>query len=223
MFYKNQISDYKSLKDRVYSYLQDQILKGNIKPGGRIMEKEICLKLNVSRTPIREALMKLETEKFIQIIPHRGFIVKEITLEELEEMFTVIGCLEGIVAAISISKMKEHEFNMLNRAFEKMKSSLQKNNHREYIKWNLEFHEIYIKASGNKLIYEIIALLKKRFYEHSAKMRQLPEWEKKSMEGHQKILELLNKKDAKKVERYLREVHWGFKENLAFIKKAYHF
>jgi DNA-binding GntR family transcriptional regulator len=213
----------RSLKDRVYLYIQSQIVSGNIKPGERVWEKEICSKLNISRTPVREALMKLEAEKFIQIIPHRGFIVRELTLKEIQEIYDVVGCLEGRAAAKTVATLDSQQLETLNGTMEEMRKALGINDLKEFNKQNLKFHDVYIRAFGNNLICEIIALLKKRFYEHSVKLRMLPEWEKKTMAEHEKILELINKRDAESLERFIREVHWGFQEHLPYIKKAYSF
>jgi DNA-binding GntR family transcriptional regulator len=213
----------KSLKDRVYFYLQSQITSGNIRPGERVMEKQICSKLNISRTPVREALMKLEAEKFIHIIPRRGFIVRELTLKEIEEIYDIVGCLEGRAAAKTVNTLDSQQRETLNRAMGEMRKALARDDLGEFNKHNLKFHEVYIKAFGNNLIYEIIALLKKRFYEHSVKLRMLPEWEKKTMAEHEKILKLIDKRDAEGLEQFIREVHWGFQEHLPYIRKAYSF
>lgn len=214
--------DYPSLKDRVYSFLREQINAGNLKPSEKIREKGICSKLNVSRTPLREALMKLEGEKIIQIIPRHGFIVKKLTLKEIEEIFDAIGCLEGFAVMKAIANMKNRHFEEMDKAMDIMERYKEENDIDAFNKWNIKFHDVYIKASENDIIYEIVNSLKKRFYENPARrMIILPDWIEKAMQEHTKILNLLKSGKSIEAERFIREVHWNYENNFAFIKRAF--
>src|SRR5256885_4934773 len=84
------------MPDGVVSRLRHLLIEGEIPPGGRIPERELCASLSISRTPLREALKVLATEGLVLLLPNRGARVAEITAKDVEDMFQVIGALEGL-------------------------------------------------------------------------------------------------------------------------------
>jgi len=214
------VLNYKSLKDHVYKYLYDKINSGSLKPGEKINENQLCKDLNVSRTPIREALIQLEDEEFIIRLPRRGFMVKEISLEKIKEIYEIIGCLEGFAAHLAVERMNEKDMLSLKKAIDKMDDSIDNKNLHDYFKLQRNFHNIYISACGNDELFSIITSLKKRFVKKAYFMHENEDILYKTLrnnnKGHRKIYNFLEKHDGQGVEIYLRDIHWNF-ENANLI------
>jgi DNA-binding GntR family transcriptional regulator len=115
---------YKSLKDLVYVYLYEKINQGTIKPNEKINENLICRDLQVSRTPVREALIKLEDEGYLKRMPRRGYIVREVTRDKIREIYEIIGCLEGLAASLAIDRMTGKDIILLETLVEKMNEAI---------------------------------------------------------------------------------------------------
>lgn len=213
--------NYESLAEMVYKHLQEQITKGNLKSGERIKETEICKSMGISRTPIREALIKLEAEGFVQILSRRGFVVKELTLKEFKNIYSIIGCLEGYAASRAISKLTKKDYFLFRKYADNMKKAMLDKKYYEFDKTNVLFHNVYLEANENELILKTVSLLKKRIYDQRANLKIIPEWYEKVIPEHETIIKLFEKKDTNKIENYLRDVHWNFEKDLLFIKKAF--
>jgi DNA-binding GntR family transcriptional regulator len=206
---------YKSLKELVYAYLYEKINQGTIKPSEKINENLICEDLQVSRTPVREALIKLEDEGYIKRMPRRGFIVREVSLDKIREIYEIIGCLEGLAASLAIDRMTGKDIILLETLVEKMDEAIKNKKLREYFKLQRDFHDVYISASGNEELYNILLSLKKRFVKKAYFTREndqeLYTALKRFNDGHKEIVTLIKKSNKKGVVDYLKEVHWNFK------------
>ena len=91
---------FKTLKDHVYDYIAEQILLGKLQPEEKINENAVCKELSISRTPVREALIQLSSEGILDNVPRKGFVVKNMTEKEAQELYTIIGHLDGLSAAL---------------------------------------------------------------------------------------------------------------------------
>ena len=108
-----QISEVKQLRDIIFEHLRQEILDGNLRPNDRLIERDIAAKLNVSRTPIREALRKLETEGFVEHLPRKGIVVRGLNITEIEEIYDIRRELECLVVRKAISTITEHDIQKM--------------------------------------------------------------------------------------------------------------
>ncbi|WP_312095119.1 GntR family transcriptional regulator, partial [Aminipila sp.] len=92
---------FQSLKDHVYDYIADQILKGNLLPNEKINENKICQELNISRTPVREALIQLSSEGVLENVPRKGFVLRTLNPREAAEIYEVVGLLDGYASVLA--------------------------------------------------------------------------------------------------------------------------
>lgn len=205
--------NYKSLKDHVYDYISTKINDGTLKPKERINESQICDSLSVSRTPVREALMQLTSDGYLENLPRRGFIVKEIDSKKVSEIYAIIGCLEGMAAALALKNLKKSDISMLKVLVEKMDDAIMSREYNEYYKLQTTFHETFILASNNTELHNLITDTKKSFIKQSYYagisdddlFRALEE----TNNEHKRIVELFEEGNAVNLENYLREVHWS--------------
>src|SRR5574342_246389 len=96
-----------SIREHAYLYLKEMILEGEFKAGDRLIERELAVKLNISRTPIREALFRLESQGFVKTVPRKGVIVSNISDEDIMEVFTILSSLEVLAAKLAAKKMTD--------------------------------------------------------------------------------------------------------------------
>jgi DNA-binding GntR family transcriptional regulator len=118
------ILDYKSLKDLVYDYLRKNMEDGILKPGDLIDEKNLSNKLKISRTPVREALILLQAEGFVTILPRRRMFVNELKLQDIQDIYQLLGALEGAAAAGAVEKMTDEDIKKIEDMTKKMRRAL---------------------------------------------------------------------------------------------------
>ncbi|MDH5405300.1 MAG: GntR family transcriptional regulator [Candidatus Aminicenantes bacterium] len=212
---------YKTLKECVYDYLSKELESGNLKPGETIDEKELCERLNVSRTPIREALIQLETEGFVKILTRRHIYVNELNLDDIANIYQVIGALEAAAAERALERMTDKHIAELEKLCEKMKKALEKGDFSKHMDYNLKTHELFLKLNDNELLAKIVILLKKRLYDFPEIIKEVPEWDNMLIKQHTEMVELCKKGDKKGLNNLLKDIHWSFEKNRSYIISYY--
>jgi DNA-binding GntR family transcriptional regulator len=210
-----------SLKDQVYEYLRYQMRIGDIKPGSVIDMTATSKKLGISRTPLRDALIQLEMEGFVKILPRRGVVVNWLTVQDIKDIYEILGALESM-AIVSVSdkfgKLEAKKMQQLNKA---MKKAIDGDDFNQFYEGNLEFHNVYIDLSGNKALKKMIDVLKKRLYDFPRRSGYIKEWEVASIKEHQKLVELLSEGKFMDAAVYIRDVHWSFQVQEKYVRKYY--
>jgi len=131
-----------TLPSKIYRILREAIIKGQLQPGERLVQDELAKTLNVSRMPIREAIKQLAAEGYVTVEPHKGAVVKQFTIHELEEIYFLRAKFEPLAAAESLKTMSPQLVNQLRDLNEKMKKT---DDTDEYIQLNIQFHHLLIK------------------------------------------------------------------------------
>ena len=197
-----EINDYELLSKKVYRILKARIIKGDLKPGKKILEVNIAKQLGVSRTPVREALRELAAEGFVKMEPNLGMIVIDFSLEELKEVLQIRRVLEGLATSIAAEKITQEETKKLEKITKKMSICISKNDVVVYSELNAEFHKIILNTCGNKRLMKICNNLSSS--DHRFRIRSLrsnPGRLKYSLGEHWKIVEALKKKDSEQAEK----------------------
>ena len=202
---------YKSLKDHVYDYIAAQILEGNLKPEEKINENVICTELEISRTPVREALIQLASEGVLTNMARKGFVVKALTEKEVRELYSVIGLLDGYAAQISVDKMTEKDLANMSFYIESMDVAIRAANFEMYHVQQIAFHNVYLQKCGNGTLIETIEKMKSKLLKKS--YVDDPEGNTKNIlmttnEEHREILRLFREKDGEELFRFLHNIHW---------------
>lgn len=212
---------YQSLKECVKEYLKREMEGGKLNPGEEIDEKALCQVLNISRTPIREALIELEKEGYVEIIPRKAIRVKKLSQKEIKDMFDVIGILESEAAEIAVGLLRDEDIVRMEEIYKKMYSAYRKNNMESYYDLNKQLHNIHISLCDNKVLLDIINQLKERLWEFPKVLLNIPEWEEMLLKDHANLIELFKKRDKRGVSKLIREKHWNFERNYSFLVKYY--
>jgi len=160
---------YKTKQDIVYTQLYDEIVSGRHLPGERLDLNEIAARYGTSRTPVREAMWRLESDGLITAAPHKGFVVSKLPVEEIEELYRIRAVLEGLAARLAAGRLSSEEVDALNTRVEEMQSELDKGHDHVITTLNLPFHDIIFTAAQSPLLHRYISTL----YASTARYRGL--------------------------------------------------
>jgi DNA-binding GntR family transcriptional regulator len=202
----------KTLSQSIYEHLKDSILHKEIEPNQRINEKEIADSFEVSRTPVREAVVRLAAEGFVEIISHREAIIKEVSYKELEDIFQVIGVLDKLAASLLVGHIDSQELSKLEKMTNKLERYFIMREVEKFLDLNYTFHEKlwdYLADKNRFLQKELrscVNQVKMCFYPlHRA--FQDPKILRKSMNAHKEIMVALKEKNKAKLEAIVFD-HW---------------
>lgn len=150
------LQNHRPLREIVYEELKRQIMIGEIPPGTRMMEVELADDMGVSRTPIREAIRKLEKEGLVCIEPRRGAYASDISIKDMVDVLEVREFLEGMAAGLATSKINGEEKYVIKEASLAYKKAVESGNTAEIIKADELFHRLIVECSGNKTLIQIM-------------------------------------------------------------------
>ena len=195
-----------SVRQRAYEHLKSAILSGRLDPGKRLAEEHLAEELGVSRTPVREALHKLELEGLIKPLETRGFIVSKDSKEEIEELFDMRAILEGYGLRVISEKVSENLLEQLNKLIENAEEALKRKQLREVFRWNTQFHDtLHRMVSEKKRLHRLLVNVRKYVLRYREDTLQYPDGGRRALDGHHKIVMALRLKDPDLCERVMRE------------------
>ncbi|WP_071395782.1 GntR family transcriptional regulator [Bacillus tuaregi] len=203
-----------SIRERAYLHLKDLILEGELKAGDRLVERELAEKLNISRTPIREALFRLESLGFVKTVPRKGVIVADITEKEILEVFTVLSALEVLAAKLAVQKLDEELKQKFQASIEKVEGYLNDHNSKDYAALHNELNELLYSSAKNSKLFEMLSGLSdyiRAFAKTGYRNEGRPE---QSMREHVEIMKAIINQETEMAE-YLTKIH------IENSKKAY--
>ena len=157
------MNEYLPLRDVVFNTLRQAILKGELKPGERLMEIALAERLGVSRTPIREAMRKLEQEGLVVMIPRRGAQVANITEKDLNDVLEVRIALENVAIEKACARMSEEEMSRLWLAAKEFEHTITEGNLVKLAEADVAFHEIIYQASDNKRLIQVLNNMREEY------------------------------------------------------------
>ena len=200
-----------TLGQSIYNCLKKAILENKIKANQKIYEKEIADSFKVSRTPVREALVRLEVEGFTKITSHRDVVVKDVTYAELTQIFQVIGILDSLAAILVIDNIDSKEFIKLEKMLAKLEHYYNQKDIEKYIDMNYAIHNRIWDHLTNKYLQkalkDCLTHIRRCYYALNSAFYK-KEILDKSMKAHKDILEALNKKDKEKLKQIIQQ-HWN--------------
>jgi len=210
------------LREHVYAYLKQRLNDGRLKPGAALDLKSLSDDLGFSRTPLRDALLRLEVEGFVTIQSRRGVIVTPLGLDAIREAYQIIGALESSAILESAPAFEPAKARLMLELNERMQASLERGDFDAYYVDNLAFHDCYLSASRNEELKRTVRILKERLYDFPRKDAYVAQWELESVKEHERLARLLLDGRTVEAAAFARDVHWSFSAQEHFII-AYYF
>jgi len=190
------MDEYLPLRDVVFKTLRKAILTGEIKPGERLMEIHLAKKIGVSRTPIREAIHKLEQEGLVTMIPRRGAIVAEISEKGLRDVLEVIRALDTFCAELACERISEEEKEALRRACTDFEEAVKTGDTTVIAKADVAFHDIIIGATGNERMVMTINNLAEQMYRYRFEYIKDASQHERLIKEHRALLDAILKENV---------------------------
>ena len=199
------LQERKSLGEHVFDNLKQAIIRGNIAPGEWLVESHIAQMLGMSRTPVREAIHKLEREGLIERQPRGGFTVLGLGREDIEETFGIRSVLEGYAARLATVKHQSKELKALEKKIEEFQVCLNKRQLDELPAINTEFHDLLYALSKSPRLIHMINALRDQIFRFRQMILKDDKLAHISNEDHIRMLTFMRKRDAEGVERLVRD------------------
>lgn len=158
--------EYLPLRDVVFNTLRQEILTGKLKPGERLMEIHLANKLGVSRTPIREAIRKLELEGLVIMIPRRGAEVAQISWKSLKDVLEVRRALDALAIELACERMVQEDLELLYKACESFEEATKTKDTRKIAEADVALHDIIVMSTGNKRLIQLVNNLSEQMYRY---------------------------------------------------------
>ncbi len=195
----------KSLGDRVFENLREAIVRGNVGPGSRMVENRIASAMGISRTPVREAIHKLEREGLLKKLPRGGFVVLGLGPEDIEETFGIRGVLESYAARLAAVKHEASELIPLQQKIAEYERFLQREDLEALTRINTEFHDLLYALSRSPRLIKMINDLRDQIFRFRRIILRDGALARVSNEDHKRMLEHIRGRDAEGVEVLVRE------------------
>ena len=198
------MDDYLPLRDVVFNTLRRAILKGELKPGERLMEIALADKLGVSRTPIREAIRKLELEGLVVMAPRKGAKVASITERDLNDVLEVRKGMEVLAISLACERITKEEMEHLEEIEAHFQTLIESDNLTELAEVDVEFHDTIYQATNNKRLVQLLNNLREQMYRYRMESLKDIAVRRTLAEEHKSICEALRARDEKKALDYVQ-------------------
>jgi DNA-binding GntR family transcriptional regulator len=193
------------VRERAYNYLKSDLLSGRFAPGERLTEEHLAKSLGVSRTPVREALHKLESEGLVKPLESRGFYVARDSREEMEDLFDIRAALEGYAIRLICERITEETIQQLNELIKKAEDALARKKLDEIFDYNTQFHDVlHSVISRQTRFHNLIADTRKYVLRYRKDSLHYLDGARRTINGHKKILLAISLKDPDLCERVMR-------------------
>ncbi len=193
-----QMNDFLPLRDVVFNTLRQAILTGDLKPGERLMEIHLANKLGVSRTPIREAIRKLELEGLVTMIPRRGAEVAQITEKSMNDVLEVRRSMDALCVELACERISEQELDALDKACDNFAEAVKTKDIRKIAQADVALHDIIVQATGNRRLVQLINNLSEQMYRYRFEYLKDISRHQSLIAEHRKIYEGILEKNKEK-------------------------
>jgi len=209
-----RVKKYRKLSESVYYDLQEAIISKDLKDGERLLLNELADSMNVSITPLREALSKLEEEGLVTSIPHKGYIVASLNINDVIEIYDIREGLEAIAVRLVSQKIDKITLEKLDKICKDSEKFIKKNEIYSYQQYNEKFHDLLIKTTQNKRLIKMMNELKGQLSVIILKTLPLSKRIRESSHEHREIVEALKRRDSKAAEAIMHGHIQKAKENI---------
>jgi len=211
----------KSLREQVYDHLRLLLNRGELRPGAPLDLDALAARLGVSRTPLRDALLQLEWEGFVTILPRRGVQVRPLTRDDIRHLYEIIGALEGAALLAAFPLLGRAEAAALRRLNLEMKQAVEADDFDRYYERNLAFHDVFLDRCRNERLVRLVRTFKQRLYDWPRRRGFVKAWELASVGEHAAFARLVARGEARAAADHLRDVHWSYAVQERFVEQYY--
>ncbi|MDR3541977.1 MAG: GntR family transcriptional regulator [Desulfosporosinus sp.] len=191
-----KFDDMGHIRDSVFSILRDAILDKKLAPGQRLVERNIAEQLGVSRTPVREAIRKLELERLVTHIPRKGVVVSGFTKADIIEILLIRASLEALICSIAATKIKPKEVERLELLVKEISDEHGRGNFKKSNQLNDKFHEIVYRAAESPRLYNLFNMLREYITKFTQVAYSKPGRPEEVWTEHNEIIEALRNHDS---------------------------
>lgn len=200
-----RLDNYKPLRELVFESLREAIITGRLRPGERMMEIQMAEEMGVSRTPVREAIRKLELEGLVVMIPRKGAYVAGLSLKDIADVFEIRGALEGLAAELAAERITDEEQDEMERYLVMIAEYIEAGDIEKVVEIDTDFHTLLYKCSRNSRLSQIISNLREQIQRFRTTSLSYPGRMKTALEEHRKIVEALAARDGELARRIAQE------------------
>ena len=200
-----KLDNYKPLREIVFESLREAIIQGRLKPGERLMEIQLAEEMGVSRTPVREAIRKLELEGFVVMLPRKGAYVASFSVKDIVDIFEVRAALEGLAASLAAQRATPEELEEMERAVLQIYEVSNGQNLGILVEKDTNFHELIYKSSRNQRLVQIVTHLKEQIQRFRTTSLAVPGRGKHTVEEHKGIIEAISERNIELAASLARE------------------
>ena len=191
------MDEFLPLRDVVFNTLRQAILTGELKPGERLMEIHLANKLGVSRTPIREAIRKLELEGLVTMIPRRGAEVAQITEKSMNDVLEVRRAMDALCVELACDRITPEELQDLKKACDTFEAAVKTDDIKQIAQADVALHDIIVQATGNQRLIQLVNNLSEQMYRYRVEYLKREEAYPQLIAEHAAIIEYISKGEKK--------------------------
>lgn len=207
-------------RDVVYNYLKKSMQDGEILPGNSLDLNEVSEHLQISRTPLRDALIRLEAEGIVTIFPRSKVIVNKLEKEDFQYLYEVIASLESTLCLRGIHNYTPSILDEMDALVEAMRTSILNENLRKYDELHRESHNFFLKVSPNIFAERILVPVQNRLWDFPRR-NFVQQWFLDGCDEHALIIQALRERNAVNLRYFLKEKHWNYEYNKELISAVY--
>ena len=197
----------KTLVDRVYNEIQNRILYNVWGTGHQALEQELADELNVSRTPVREALVRLQRDGLVKVVPRHGMRVLPISLTDIQEIHQILTSLEALAVELAATRrLSAKELEWLERSMQKMNEAHEKSDIKAWAQADEDFHCNLVDLSGNRILIEVVENFWNRAQRARLTMLSMRKSTEESIQEHSRLVEAIRNGESA-LAREILEMH----------------
>jgi len=200
-----KLDSYQPLREVVCETLRTAIIEGVLKPGERLMEIQVSEELGVSRTPVREAIRKLELEGFVVMIPRRGTYVSDLSIKDINEVFEVRTALDVLAAGLAAERITAEELEQMERLLVELGECIEQDDMGKIVEADSQFHDLLYSASRNMRLVGIINNLREQLTRFRSLSMAYPGRLKIMLGEHTRLVEALGRRNVALAKRLAGE------------------
>ncbi len=190
------LESYQPLRDMVFDVLMSAIMSGQLSPGERLLEVQLAEEMGVSRTPVREAIRRLELEGFVVMLPRKGAYVAGLSIDDVENVYEIRTALETLAVKLAAQRMQDEDYRLLDALAERMQATWQEGDVEAWVKLDANFHELLYKFSRNDRLVQLMSNVMEQISRYRIISLANVEVRHNSLAEHQNVISALRRRDS---------------------------